>query len=36
MMYSGFTALIIIAVADLASAYIYAKMMDKAVGKYYK
>jgi hypothetical protein len=36
VLYSGFTVLIIIAVADLASIYIYAKMMDKAVGKYYQ
>ena len=36
VMYSNFTVLIIIAVADLASIYIYAKMMDKTVGKYYK
>jgi len=35
VLYSGFTVLIIVAVADLASIYIYAKMMDKAVGKYY-
>lgn len=33
---SGFTVLIIVLVADLISVYIYAKMMDKAVGKYYQ
>lgn len=36
MMYSGFIVLIIVAVADLVAVYLYAKMMDKAVGKYYK
>jgi hypothetical protein len=33
---SGFSAFLIVIVADIAAAYIYAKMMDKAVGKYYK
>ena len=36
IMYAGFTAFIIIIVADVAGMYLYAKMMDKAVGKYYK
>lgn len=35
-MYSGFSAFIIVAIADLLAVYIYAKMMDKDVGKYYK
>jgi len=34
--YSGFTVFIIIVVADLVSIYLYAIMMDKTVGKYYK
>jgi hypothetical protein len=34
--YSGFTIFIIIAVADLVSIYLYAIMMEKTVGKYYK
>ena len=34
--YSGFIVFIIIAVADVAAIYLYAKMMDKLVGKYYK
>jgi len=33
---SGFSAFLVVIVADVAAAYIYAKMMDKAVGKYYK
>ena len=36
MLSSAFTVFIITIVADLAASYIYAKMMDKAVGKYYK
>jgi phosphotransferase system glucose/maltose/N-acetylglucosamine-specific IIC component len=36
LIYSGFLILIITAVADVAAIYLYAKMMDKAVGKYYK
>jgi hypothetical protein len=36
IMYAGFTAFIIIIIADLVGMYLYAKMMDKAVGKYYK
>ena len=35
-MYSGFTVFVIVIVADLIAIYLYAKMMDKAVGKYYK
>lgn len=36
MLSSAFTVFLITVLADLAAAYIYAKMMDKAVGKYYK
>ena len=36
IIYSGFTAFIIIIAADLIAMYLYAKMMDKTVGKYYK
>ncbi len=36
MMNSGFNLFIIIVVADLISIYLYAKMMDKNVGKYYQ
>lgn len=36
MMFSGFGAFIITAAADVAAMYLYAKMMDKAVGKYYQ
>lgn len=36
-MFSGFfSKFIIVAVVDLIAVYIYAKMMDKTVGKYYK
>jgi len=34
--YSGFVVFIIVAVADIIAILIYAKMMDKSVGKYYK
>ena len=34
--FSGFLALIITFVADIVAVYIYAKMMDKSVGKYYQ
>ena len=33
--FSGFLALIITFVADIIAVFIYAKMMDRAVGKYY-
>ena len=33
---SAFMVFIIVIIADIASAYIYAMMMDKTVGKYYK
>jgi hypothetical protein len=36
MMSSAFTVFIIVVIADLVSVYLYARMMDKAVGKYYK
>ena len=36
IIYSGFTAFIIIIVADLVAMYLYAMMMDKIVGKYYR
>jgi len=36
MIYSGFIVFIVIAVADIAAMFLYAKMMDKTVGKYYK
>lgn len=36
MLSSAFTVFIIVIIADVVSAYLYAKMMDKAVGKYYK
>jgi len=34
--YSGFSSFIIMIIADVAATYLYAKMMDKNVGKYYK
>ena len=33
---SAFIVFVIIIIADIVSVYLYAKMMDKAVGKYYK
>jgi len=35
VLYSGFTLLVINILADIAAVYVYAKMMNKAVGKYY-
>lgn len=35
-MYGGFTGGIIILIGDLIAGFVYAKMMDKNVGKYYK
>ena len=35
-LYSGFSSFFIVILADLAAVYLYARMMDKAVGKYYK
>ena len=36
LIYTGFLILIITAVADVIAIYIYAKMMDKTVGRYYQ
>jgi len=35
-MYGGFTGSIIVIIGDLIAGFVYAKMMDKNVGKYYK